>query len=91
MSGGTLTNHLLGFSSILDEIVREYSPSVSGAFLSSVFQSIFGLRAVPDMPVLRDFPSSGVDLWTVFDPFLAKSSSIFHRVAPAVPSRTIHA
>ena len=55
MSGGTLTNHLLGFSSILDEIVREYSPSVSGAFLSSVFQSIFGLRAVPDMPVLRDF------------------------------------
>ena len=73
MSGGTLTNHLLGFSSILDEIVREYSPSVSGAFLSSILDPLFGPRSVCNLLVLRDFFDFDGCSGPVFGPLLDRT------------------
>ena len=73
----------IAFSSILDEIVRECSPSswvrlgsIFGLRFSVDFSPLFGLRRVREMPVSRDFPSSGVDLWTVFGPFLDLFSAV---------------
>ena len=56
------TKHLLSFSSILDEIVREYSPSswvrlgsIFGLRFSVDFSPLFGLRASRETRVSKDF------------------------------------
>ena len=41
---------------------------IFGLRFSVDFSPLFGLRRVREMPVSLDFPSSGVDLWTVFGP-----------------------
>ena len=81
------TKHLLSFSSILDEIVREYSPSswvrlgsIFGLRFSVDFSPLFGLRAFGKLLVLLCFFDSDGGFGPTFRPVLHRTfDSNFHQ------------